>query len=111
MTYTDVVPLLTPNWIVNTTLRYRVVVPLELFLTSKYVSESYLDNENTVMMPSYFVWDIGFIVDVSEHSIDFRVNNFTNRLYYSSGYVGEPGVPHYYVQAPLNFVGTIYLRF
>jgi iron complex outermembrane receptor protein len=111
MTYTDVVPLLTPNWIVNTTLRYRIGTPIELSLTSKYVGESYLDNENTVMMPSYFIWNFGFIVHVLQHSVDFRVNNLTDRLYFSGGYVGEPGVPHYYVQAPMNFVGTIYLRF
>lgn len=109
ITYTDVTPLLTPNTIVNTKFNYDLSL-FNVSLIGKYVSQSYLDNENTVVMPQYYVWDFVLQIKIWQHSIDFRANNITNRQYYTGGYVGEPGVPYYYVQMPLNFVGTLKIK-
>ena len=108
ISYTDVVPLLTPNFIMNNTLGYTIVKGLEIFVSSRYVDNSYLDNENTLEMPSSLIFGAGFRLGVSNNNFCLRVNNITNQLYYSGGYVYDG--PNYYVQAPLNIVGTIYLE-
>lgn len=110
VTYTNVIPLITPNVISNTTFNYDLKL-FNVSLIGKYVSQSYLDNENTVKLPQYYIWDFVLQINLWQSVLDFRVNNLTNKQYYTGGYVGEPGVPYYYVQMPLNFVGTLKLRF
>jgi len=109
VTYTDVVPLITPNVIVNTTFNLYMGL-FDISLVGKYVSQSYLDNENTVKLPQYYIWDFVLKINMWQSVLDFRANNITNRQYYTGGYVGEPGVPYYYVQMPMNFVGTLKVR-
>ena len=110
ITYENAVPLLTPKTISNTAFNYDLNL-FNVSIIGKYASQSYLDNENTVVMPQYFIWDFVLQVKFWEHVFDFRVNNVTNQQYYTSGYVGEPGVPYYYIQMPLNFIGTLKLKF
>lgn len=109
ITYNNITPLLTPNTISNTTFSYDLKY-FNVGLIGKYVSQSYLDNENTVKLPQYFIWDFVLEINLWQQTLDFRVNNITNRQYYTGGYVGEPGVPYYYIQMPLNFIGTLKVR-
>ena len=109
MVYTDVTPLITPNTISNTRFNYDLKY-FNVSVIGKYVSQSYLDNENTVKLPQYYIWDFVLQVNLWQQTFDFRVNNVTDRQYYTGGYVGEPGVPYYYIQMPLNFVGTLKVR-
>lgn len=109
--YYNVSPLLTPATISNTTFTYDAKA-FEVSLTGKYVSQSYLNNENTVKLPQYYIWDFTLKIPFSYFLLDFRVNNITDQQYYTGGYVNinEPGIPYYFVQMPLNFVGTLKVR-
>jgi outer membrane receptor for ferrienterochelin and colicin len=99
--YYNVVPLLTPHWLSNTTIDYAPI-PFELIATGKYVGESYLDNQNTQTCPASFVVDVIGKFYIGKHNLSVHINNIFDKSYYTSGYVVE-GVPHYYVQAGRNF--------
>lgn len=62
MVYTNVTPLITPNTISNTRFNYDLKY-FNVSVIGKYVSQSYLDNENTVKLPQYYIWD--FVLQVN----------------------------------------------
>ena len=112
VTYTNVTPLLTPSVISNTKLNYDMKC-FNVSLIGKYVSQSYLDNENTVKLPKYFIMDFVLQIPIGNQLLDLRANNITNKRYFTGGYVDavSVGTPDYFIQMPLNFVATLKLRF
>lgn len=103
--YYNITPLLTPHWISNSSISYSIL-PFELIANERVVSESYLDNQNTLTCPSYIVTDFATKYHVDDFDFTLRVNNLFDKRYYSGGYVTD-AVPYYFVQADRNFfVGT-----
>ncbi len=104
-TYTNVRPLLTPDWQGYLNCNYEINDKIQLMLQMLYVDKSFLSNENDAdyMLPAYFVPN--FRVNYSPkagHNLGLSLNNLTNKAYYSAGYVGL-NEPAYFVQAPFNF--------
>lgn len=115
--YTDVHPVISPEWIVNGTLAYSFGKVLEVAVSPRYVSESYLEptNQPDLMLPSYFVMDAQITWSFLEnHSFSLHLNNIFNEEYYSYGepvMYGEATVPGYFVQPPFHVYGMLNLRF
>lgn len=117
VSYTNVQPLLTPEWIANAEISYTPFPFWTMAVDARYVGQSFLDNTNNAafIAPQYFL--LGFRTSVSflkHHQIDIMLNNLTNAQYYSSGYVdfGTNGPESaYYVQAPFNFFVTYKFKF
>ena len=104
-TYTNVRPLLTPDWQGYLTCRYQIVKKVELLLQARLVGESFLSNENDtrLKLPAYFVPD--FRINYSPkagHNLGLSLNNLSNKPYFSAGYANGTEAA-YFVQAPFNF--------
>jgi len=113
LVYTDVTPLLSPEWNVRGTLSYQLFPGLELWCTARYLSEQFLEltNNPELTVPASLVFNAGFNYQFyQEHSLALQFNNITDQLYYTRGQIsfGEAG---YYVQPPFHIYGTLTLRF
>ena len=110
--HTNVSPLIAPHLISNTKFNFDTRL-FNVSLIGKYVSQSYLDNENTVKLPQYFIWDFVLQIPIGNQLLDFRANNITNQRYFTGGYVDATNrtIPDHFIQMPLNFVFTLKLRF
>lgn len=117
ISYQNVQPLLTPQWIANAEIAYSPFPFWTMAVDARYVGQSFLDNTNNAsfVAPHYFL--LGFRTSFSflkHHQIDVMLNNLTNAQYYSSGYVdfGANGPESaYFVQAPFNFFVTYKFKF
>ena len=115
-----VTPILSPEWILNGTLNYNPVKNIQVSLSGRYVSDSYMsiNNDEDFVLLSYFLLN-GRISAyfLKKHSISVEINNITNTDYYTNGSpVDTDGdwiddAPGYFVNAPVNFFGTLTLRF
>ena len=115
--YRDVQPLVSPRWIINSALTYRYVELLEIALSARYVSQSYLEptNQPDLVIPEYFLMDARASVNfLKKHTFSLHVNNLLNRSYFTFGqpvvYEGAV-VPSYFAQAPRNFYALLQLKF
>lgn len=123
-TFTDVDPLLSPEVIVNQGIEYARG-PVELALTGRYVSESYLDNTGTdsLQTPSYVSFDLrgsiglGQWIGAGRPRLSVWIHNLLDEDdIYPSGYSYqwlEPraggglvrrGTPYYYPRATRSIV-------
>ncbi|WPP53146.1 TonB-dependent receptor [Catalinimonas niigatensis] len=114
--YTDVEPVISPEWIVNASLEYRPQSWLSVALSPRYVSESYLEptNRENLVLPEFFLLDARATFSLGKHSLSLQLNNLLDNQYYSYGesvdYNGAL-VPGYFVQPPRNFYAILRLRF
>jgi iron complex outermembrane receptor protein len=115
--YTDVHPIISPEWIINGTLEYNFKNKLQVAISPRYVSESYLEptNQPDLILPSYLVVDSRITWNFwREHSFSLHLNNIFDEEYYSYGqpveYEGAT-VPGYFVQPPFHVYGMLNLRF
>lgn len=108
----EFVPLYTPDLVINqgayvTTLKDKLRFGVDV----KYQSESYMDWENTLTFPEFFV--LNAQVDYNfykEHSISLRFNNITNGQYFTNGYaIGTER--YFFVNPPFNIFGTLTIKF
>ena len=115
-TYRNVQPIISPKWMFNATLQYQAA-PISVALSSRYVSESYLEptNQPALTVPSFFILDAqASIRFLKNHDFSLHINNLLNQQYYTFGQpvaVGDTTVPGYFVQAPLNFYAQLRLKF
>ncbi len=114
--FTGVVPIISPEWLVNASMEYRPLNWLTLALSPRYVSESYLEptNQEGLVLPSYFLLDSRATLFFGKHSLSLQLNNLFDEQYYSFGQpvaFGEQTVPGYFVQPPRNFYAILRLRF
>ena len=100
----------------------KVLDPLYLSLTGKYVGKQFYDNSSSDerSIPAYFVGDLSVGWEKGILGLSCHINNLFNRLYYADAWVwtayfqqedayySEPGV---YPQAPLNLMFKATLRF
>jgi iron complex outermembrane receptor protein len=108
--------ILSPAWIVGAQLGWTPVPEFEASLLSKYVGKQFLDNtENDVVaLDAYFINDIRLSYRITGKSLGqlefgILVNNIFDVEYASNGY-GYDGVPYFYPQAGINFLGMVTLR-
>ena len=115
-TYRNVQPIISPEWIINSSLRYQAY-PFMLALSGRYVSESYLEatNQPDLTVPSFFVLDAQASVSfLEDYEFSLYLNNLFDKEYYTFGQpVAVEGnlVPGYFVQAPFNFYAMLRFRF
>ena len=115
--YTDVHPIVSPEWLINGTLEYNFRDVLQIAVSPRYVSESYLEptNQPDLILPSYFVMNSRItLFFLEKHSFSLHLNNIFDKEYYSYGqpvmYEGET-VPGYFVQPPFHVYALLNLRF
>ena len=114
--FTDVMPTVSPAWLVNANVSYRPLNWLTLALSPRYVSESFLEptNQPDLILPAYFLLDSRATIFLGKHSLSLQLNNLLNERYFSFGqpvlYEGQT-VPGYFVQPPRNFFAILRLRF
>ncbi|WKN33638.1 TonB-dependent receptor [Porifericola rhodea] len=114
--YTDVEPIISPEWIINGSLEYRPTTWLAVALSPRYVSESYLEptNQESLVLPEYLILDSRATFSLGKHSLSLQFNNMFDKQYYSYGqpvtYNGAL-VPGYFVQPPRNLYAILRLRF
>lgn len=114
-TYTDVTPLLSPQWILNQSVSYYIPfsaskpVGSEIELSSRYVSESFLanDNDSRFTTPAFHLLNLRISVRLLKYTrFTFMVNNLADKQYFTSGQVVEQ-TPYYFVQARRNYFLTL----
>ncbi|MDF9794772.1 iron complex outermembrane receptor protein [Catalinimonas alkaloidigena] len=114
--YTNVAPIISPEWIVNASLEYRPINWLTVAVSPRYVSESYLEptNQEDLVLPEFFLLDTRATLSFGKHTLSLQLNNLLDKEYYSYGqpvsYNGQL-VPGYFVQPPRNFYAILRLRF
>jgi iron complex outermembrane receptor protein len=108
--------ILSPSWIAGSQIAWTPLPEFEAALLSKYVGKQYLDNteNNAVTLDPYFINDIRLSYRISGKFLGrlefgILVNNVFNVAYASNGY-GYDGVPYFYPQAGINFLGMVTLR-
>jgi iron complex outermembrane receptor protein len=88
----------------------------QVSLFTKYVGEQYLDNtqDRNVMLDDYLVNDLRLSyalhpAGIRDIELSVLVNNLFNVKYSSNGY-GYGGVPYFFPQAGVNFLGMLKVR-
>lgn len=112
-TYHNVQPLLTPQAIINQNFIYKALSWLSVDLGGKYIAQSFLDNTNnsSFVTPESYVFNGALNIKASKLiSINFLVNNLTNRKYYMSGYV-QGNESYYFPMATRNVLATVKFTF
>jgi iron complex outermembrane receptor protein len=113
LVYSDVSPLLSPDWNLRASLNYQLLPGLNLWFTARYLSEQFLEltNDPELTVPSSLIFNAGLNYRFyDEHSLALQFNNLTNALYYTRGQI-TAGEAAYYVQPPFHIYGTLTLRF
>jgi len=114
-----------PNFTGASTISYQPVKNAEIAFISKYVSQQYLDNTSSKdrALPKYFVNDVRLnynfsIKGVKNIGIGLLINNVFSAKYQSDG-ATYPDVEggkvanynYWFVQAPINFLASLNLKF
>jgi iron complex outermembrane recepter protein len=113
VTYKNVTPLLTPNSIVNQSIRHCFNPRIEVELGVRYMSKSYLSNANdaTLIAPASAITNASFHFRIlKNHSLTLMANNIFNQHYYTSGYV-QSNEAFFFAMATRNFYATLNLKF
>ncbi len=115
-TYNNVEQIFSPHWNITTMYEQKIGQKLNLQISSRYNSRSYMElsNDPSFLLPSYIIFNgqIGYQYNQRAH-ISLSINNITNQLYYTDGapvdldYDGIVEGPGYRVQPPRN----VYLVF
>lgn len=117
---------LSPSFVGSSEIAYRPWAHTELALSSKYVSEQYLDNSSSRdrMLDAFFVHDLRLSYTTAfwatkELGMTLKVNNIFSEKYAANGYtwghLNEDGsrasYNYYYPQATANFLLGLHLKF
>ena len=111
--YEDISPILSPEWNVQTNLEVEIIDDLFVHVSTRYLSESFLEltNDPGLTVPESFVTDFGVRFKFwKEHEIKVDLNNLFDNLYYTSGAPVETanGIsPGYFVQPPRHLYATL----
>ena len=118
--FTDVESILTPNWMGNVMLAYRITPKLEVSTATRYVSESYMEltNQPEFTLPSFTTIDLGIDYRFSNSiSASVRMNNLFDVRYYTFGapadtnFDGTFDTPAYIVQPPRSVFAEFAVNF
>ncbi len=117
--FTDVTPILSPQWISNTRVGYQFNEYFNLALNGRYVSESFLEltNDQSLTMPDYVTFNLNATVNWKGHQLIVHLNNLLDEEYFTNGapvdadFDGVIDGPGYLVQAPRSVFATLKLNF
>jgi len=107
--YYNVKPALSPEWIGQTTIDYKLTSWWSISLSGRYVSESYQEptNNELFLMPSFGTADLSTSIKIGKKSsVDLFLNNIFNVRYFTYGapvdidWDGNFDEPGYFVQPP-----------
>jgi iron complex outermembrane recepter protein len=130
-TFSDVAPLLTPEFVANAYADWDVLPWITLSATGRYQARSFLDNTNVsdLVTPDVFVMGLGALVDLEgalPGNPKLRVlvgNLLNNRRVWTSGYsyiyatqdpsgsLAWSGIPYFYPQAGTSVSVTLDVGF
>jgi len=109
VTYNNVKPGLSPEWLGQTTIDYEITNWWSISLSGRYVSESYQEptNNELFMMPSFATADLRTAIKIGKQSsVELFFNNIFNAQYFTYGapvdvdWDGNFDEPGYFVQPP-----------
>lgn len=103
-------PVLSPEWIMNSSVNLYPVKDLTVRLSSNYVSESFLEltNDPAFILPSYLVFNSSIVYKLKNVELSLDINNLADKDFYSSGvpvdvdFDGTNDEPGYFVNAGRN---------
>ncbi|MBN2602115.1 MAG: TonB-dependent receptor plug domain-containing protein [Candidatus Marinimicrobia bacterium] len=75
-----------PCFLINSSLNFKPVKYLYVFLTSRYVGRQYIDDENFGTNSEYLLFDGGFKISSETFELSVKVNNIFDTLYSTFGY-------------------------
>lgn len=101
-------PLYSPEIIINQGIGYKIN-NFNLNINGRYVSNSYINFDNTETIPAYFILNSTISYTVNNIVFSFDGLNLLNTKYYTGGYQGE-NENNYYVGAPISFYTTIKIK-
>lgn len=108
--------ILSPEWIAGSRLTFHALDQVDITLLSKFVSKQYLDNtENeALVLDDYFVNDVRiswefFPTGTKGIELSLLVNNVFDAKYASNGFSYD-GIPYFYPQAGINFLGRLAVK-
>lgn len=93
-------PLYTPNLIINQGIEYSIN-GLNFGLLGRYSSKSYLNSDNTLTIPDYFIVNANIGYVYKHITVLIQGINLTNKRYYTSGY-GIGSDRYFFVNAPIS---------
>lgn len=99
-------PILAPPVIVNQEVRYTRR-KFTLSMTVRYQDGAFIDLSNTLKVDPYVLINGSLRYHPKRLEAAVFVNNLTSVRYINHGYVDFDGVGRYFVQAPLNVMGSI----
>ena len=118
ISYENVTPILSPEWIAQALLTYEPIKKLSFDLRGRYLSEAYMEltNNRDFLVPESFVMDLRARFQFyKEHVISVQLNNLFDTQYFTYGApvtslsgAFEPG---YFVQPPRHIYVTLQLNF
>lgn len=107
--FRNVESILSPNWLGNATITYKVFDRADISLSGRYMGDAFLEltNNPEFVMPSFFKADFGLDVRISSSvSANLKVNNIFDKLYFTNGapldtnFDGTFDTPGFIVQPP-----------
>lgn len=118
--FEDVESILSPDWLLNSSLTYSPLTWLDVTLSGRYMGEAFLEltNREDMMLPSFFVMDLGIDTRLRNNiTASVKVHNLTDELYFTNGapldtnFDGSIDTPGYIVQPPRHVFAEIEFRF
>lgn len=118
--YEDVESILSPNWLVNSSVTYSPQPWLDVTLSGRYMGEAYLEltNRDDMILPSFFVTDFGIDARLQNNiTASLKIHNLFDELYFTNGapldtnFDGMMDTPGYIVQPPRHVFAEIQFRF
>jgi iron complex outermembrane receptor protein len=118
--YRDIKPAFSPGIIANASISIKIIDAVEVSLSGRYVSSSYmtLRNEPEFMLPAHTLLNGRILINfLQKQSFILEVNNLTSTRYYTNGKPLDtdgdliPDTPGYFANAPVNLFGTFTFRF
>jgi iron complex outermembrane receptor protein len=106
----NVPPLLSPAVTGTQRIDWRASRWLDLGVEARYQGLSYLrnDGDDSLVLPSYWMFDAMLRVPVGKHDVSVRGTNLGNSQRFGSGYAVE-GVPNFFILAPRSVFVTVRL--
>lgn len=103
-------PILTPPLIINQEVVY-FRKGFSISLSARHQDKSFIDFANTSVVQSYFLLNGQVNYYLKGFQFSVFVNNITNSIYLTNGYVDFDGSKKYFAQAPTNLYSSIKYSF